>query len=154
MNKKVEKRLKKMFRPAFGCAQHPKAGRNTQQKRTFCRKRKHGTLSYRESNNAFKIKLALISIINILPEYCLNFFEIRTAMISSQTNVRRFQARRLLSDHCLSDRRFPNQHLFSQTTQCPFLYPSKDLRHTNKFLAINNIPFSLPLSFSHRQDTL
>ena len=28
---KVEKRLKKMFRPAFGCAQHPKAGRNTQQ---------------------------------------------------------------------------------------------------------------------------
>ena len=28
--KKVEKRLKKMFRPAFGCAQHPKAGRNTQ----------------------------------------------------------------------------------------------------------------------------
>ena len=27
----VEKRLKKMFRPAFGCAQHLKAGRNTQQ---------------------------------------------------------------------------------------------------------------------------
>ena len=22
--------MKKMFRPAFGCAQHPKAGRNTQ----------------------------------------------------------------------------------------------------------------------------
>ena len=29
--KKIEKRLKKMFRPAFGCAQHPKAGGNTQQ---------------------------------------------------------------------------------------------------------------------------
>ena len=29
-SKKVEKRLKKMFRPTFGCAQHPKAGRNTQ----------------------------------------------------------------------------------------------------------------------------
>ena len=28
--KKVKKRLKKRFRPAFGCAQHPKAGRNTQ----------------------------------------------------------------------------------------------------------------------------
>ena len=28
--KKVEKRLKKRFRPAFRCAQHPKAGRNTQ----------------------------------------------------------------------------------------------------------------------------
>ena len=27
----IEKWLKKMFRPAFGCAQHPKAGRNTQQ---------------------------------------------------------------------------------------------------------------------------
>ena len=30
MNKKVEKWLKKMFRPAFGCAQHPNAGRNKQ----------------------------------------------------------------------------------------------------------------------------
>ena len=29
--KKVEKRLKKMFQPAFECAQHPKAGRNIQQ---------------------------------------------------------------------------------------------------------------------------
>ena len=28
--KKFVKRLKKMFRPAFGCAQHPKAGRNSQ----------------------------------------------------------------------------------------------------------------------------
>ena len=28
--KKVEKQLKKMFRPAFGWAQHPKAGQNTQ----------------------------------------------------------------------------------------------------------------------------
>ena len=28
--KKVEKRLKKRFRPACGCAQHPKAVRNTQ----------------------------------------------------------------------------------------------------------------------------
>ena len=27
LTKKVEKRLKKMFRPAFACAQHPKAGR-------------------------------------------------------------------------------------------------------------------------------
>ena len=27
---KVEKRLKKMFWPAFGCCKHPKAGRNTQ----------------------------------------------------------------------------------------------------------------------------
>ena len=31
ITKKVEKRLKKMFRPAFGCCKHPKAGRNTQQ---------------------------------------------------------------------------------------------------------------------------
>ena len=30
LTKKVEKRLKKMFRPAFGWAQHPKAGWNTQ----------------------------------------------------------------------------------------------------------------------------
>ena len=30
LTKKVEKRLKKMFQPAFGCAQHPIAGRNTQ----------------------------------------------------------------------------------------------------------------------------
>ena len=29
--KKVKKRLKKRFQPAFGCTQHPKAGRNTQQ---------------------------------------------------------------------------------------------------------------------------
>ena len=28
--KKLEKRLKKMFRPVFGCAQHQKAGRITQ----------------------------------------------------------------------------------------------------------------------------
>ena len=28
--KKVEKRLRKMFRPALGCTQHPKAGLNTQ----------------------------------------------------------------------------------------------------------------------------
>ena len=28
--KKVKKRLKKMFRPGFGCCKHPKAGRNTQ----------------------------------------------------------------------------------------------------------------------------
>ena len=31
MNKKGWKTAEKMFRPAFGCAQHPKAGRNTQQ---------------------------------------------------------------------------------------------------------------------------
>ena len=30
LTKKVEKQLKKMFQPAFGCAQHPKAGQNTQ----------------------------------------------------------------------------------------------------------------------------
>ena len=27
----LQQRLKKMFQPALGCAQHPKAGRNTQQ---------------------------------------------------------------------------------------------------------------------------
>ena len=31
MNKNAWKRLKKVVRPAFGCTQHPKAGRNTQQ---------------------------------------------------------------------------------------------------------------------------
>ena len=31
-NKKGWKRLKKVVQPAFGCAQHPKAGRNTQQR--------------------------------------------------------------------------------------------------------------------------
>ena len=31
MNKKSWKRLKKVVRPALGCAQHPKAGQNTQQ---------------------------------------------------------------------------------------------------------------------------
>ena len=31
LNKKGWKRLKKGFRPAFWCAQHPKAGQNTQQ---------------------------------------------------------------------------------------------------------------------------
>ena len=31
MNKKGWKRPKKVFQPAFGCAQHPKAGQNTQQ---------------------------------------------------------------------------------------------------------------------------
>ena len=31
MNKKAWKRLKKVIRPAFGCVQYPKAGRNTQQ---------------------------------------------------------------------------------------------------------------------------
>ena len=30
MNKKGRKRPKKVFSPAFGYAQHPKAGRNTQ----------------------------------------------------------------------------------------------------------------------------
>ena len=35
--KYVEKRLKKMFRPASGCAQHPKAGQNTQQS-SLCKK--------------------------------------------------------------------------------------------------------------------
>ena len=30
INKKGWKRLKKVVRPAFGCAQHPRAGRNTQ----------------------------------------------------------------------------------------------------------------------------
>ena len=30
INKKCWKRLKKVVQPAFGCAQHPKAGRNTQ----------------------------------------------------------------------------------------------------------------------------
>ena len=31
MNKKGQKTAEKMFRPAFGCCKHPKAGRNTQQ---------------------------------------------------------------------------------------------------------------------------
>ena len=31
MNKKVENGFKKAVQPAFGCAQHPKTGRNTQQ---------------------------------------------------------------------------------------------------------------------------
>ena len=31
MNKKVENSWKKVFWPAFGCTQHPKADRNTQQ---------------------------------------------------------------------------------------------------------------------------
>ena len=31
MNKKGQKMAEKMFRPAFGCCKHPKAGQNTQQ---------------------------------------------------------------------------------------------------------------------------
>ena len=31
MNKKIENGWEKLFQPAFGCAQHPKAGQNTQQ---------------------------------------------------------------------------------------------------------------------------
>ena len=30
MNKKVEMARKKVFQPAFGCEQHPKAGQNAQ----------------------------------------------------------------------------------------------------------------------------
>ena len=31
VNPKGKKQMKKVLRPAFGCVQHPKAGRNTQQ---------------------------------------------------------------------------------------------------------------------------
>ena len=34
LTKQVKKTAEKRFRPAFGCAQHPKAGRNTQQTAT------------------------------------------------------------------------------------------------------------------------
>ena len=65
--KKVKKRLKKMFRPAFGCAQHTKAGRNTQQMETT----DWSNLRYKTAFRGFQKKWRVLLIFSLWKS-CLN----------------------------------------------------------------------------------
>ena len=73
--KKVEKRLKKRFRPALGCAQHPKAGRNTQQIQighTMDKQQTHNPsfLSYQSNPNLSGVPNIFLYVELLLVNFC------------------------------------------------------------------------------------